>query len=169
MPVLIISILYFSASENFFLQYIIIINILNSGVATQEMECLLDFMYRGSIDVTEDHLPSLIKIATELEIRGLSADHQNETANSSSGMQRNNLKLSPQPNSTSEENISATANLTPDDMTTTHHIKVEEIEVEDDPMIIDTHEDFEHSLPSTEKPTVSKKKVKIEKFTLSFI
>lgn len=42
------------------------------------MECLLDFMYRGSIDVAEEHLASLIKTATDLEIRGLSADHKND-------------------------------------------------------------------------------------------
>ncbi|XP_074102581.1 uncharacterized protein LOC141529783 isoform X2 [Cotesia typhae] len=44
------------------------------GVPVEEMECLLDFMYRGSINVAEDHLPSLIKTATDLEIRGLSGD-----------------------------------------------------------------------------------------------
>lgn len=35
-------------------------------------------MYRGSIDVAEEHLPSLIKTATDLEIRGLSGDQRNQ-------------------------------------------------------------------------------------------
>ncbi|XP_033231011.1 zinc finger protein 888-like isoform X2 [Belonocnema kinseyi] len=115
------------------------------------MECLLDFMYRGTIDVTEDHLPSLIKIATELEIRGLSAEHQNETANPYSKMQRHNLKVNVQPRS-SADNSSATVDLSARDVPSTHHFKTEDIEVEDDPMFIDTHdENFENSLPSTEK------------------
>lgn len=120
------------------------------------MECLLDFMYRGSIDVTEDHLPSLIKIATELEIRGLSAEHQNETVNPYSSMQRHNLKVNVQPSS-SADITSATVDLSAEDMSSTHHFKTEDIEVEDDPMFVDTHDDnFEDSVPSAEKHIVSK-------------
>ena len=119
------------------------------------MECLLDFMYRGSIDVREEKLPSLINIATELEIRGLSADHQNEIANAHFHGQR--------ADSESKLPINYTAGDTPkksllrsENSSSIQHIKIEDIEVEDDPMIIDNHEDiFEDHSPTPSNNIVS--------------
>ncbi|CAK9801659.1 Sex determination protein fruitless [Anthophora quadrimaculata] len=128
------------------------------GVAVEEMECLLDFMYRGSIDVAEEHLPSLIKTATDLEIRGLSGDQRNQENNRSpytrveARMQRCHIETRVHtteyikepsvipflPKQSSVESLE-------------DHIKVEEIEVEDDPMVIDGHEDsFDEPLRSSE-------------------
>ncbi|KOC71378.1 Zinc finger protein MSN2 [Habropoda laboriosa] len=122
------------------------------------MECLLDFMYRGSIDVAEEHLPSLIKTATDLEIRGLSGDQRNQENNRSpytrveARMQRCHIETRVHtteyikepsvipflPKQSSVESLE-------------DHIKVEEIEVEDDPMVIDGHEDsFDEPLRSSE-------------------
>ncbi|XP_043478342.1 zinc finger and BTB domain-containing protein 7C-like isoform X2 [Leptopilina heterotoma] len=120
------------------------------GVPMEEMECLLHFMYRGSIDVTEENLPSLISIATELEIRGLSADHQSEISNAYFNMKQDNSKsqkLNYTQDATSNSNI-----LRSEDSNSIEHVKVEEVEVEDDPMIMDTPEDnFDASLPLTNK------------------
>ncbi|KAK9310594.1 hypothetical protein QLX08_000144 [Tetragonisca angustula] len=128
------------------------------GVAVEEMECLLDFMYRGSIDVAEEHLPSLIKTATDLEIRGLSGEQRNQENSRSpytrveTRMQRCHIETRVHtteylkepsvipflPKQSSIESLE-------------DHIKVEEIEVEDDPMVIDGHEDtFDEPLRSTE-------------------
>ncbi|XP_067214872.1 zinc finger and BTB domain-containing protein 14-like isoform X2 [Linepithema humile] len=128
------------------------------GVAVEEMECLLDFMYRGSIDVAEEHLPSLIKTATDLEIRGLSGEQKNPENNRNlytrveTRMQRCHIETrvhtteyikepSVIPFLPNHSNVDSM-----DD-----HFKVEEIEVEDDPMVIDGHEDSFDELPrSTE-------------------
>ncbi|KAG7205548.1 hypothetical protein KM043_007524 [Ampulex compressa] len=128
------------------------------GVAVEEMECLLDFMYRGSIDVAEEHLPSLIKTATDLEIRGLSGDQRNPEnsratyARVEARMQRCHIEtrvhttefikepsvISFLPKQASVESME-------------DHIKVEEIEDEDDPMVIDGHEDtFDEPLRASE-------------------
>ncbi|KAK1131982.1 hypothetical protein K0M31_016124 [Melipona bicolor] len=128
------------------------------GVAVEEMECLLDFMYRGSIDVAEEHLPSLIKTATDLEIRGLSGEQRNQENSRSpytrveTRMQRCHIETRVHtteylkepsvipflPKQSSIESLE-------------DHIKVEEIEVEDDPMVIDGHEDtFDEPLRSAE-------------------
>nr|XP_050863098.1 zinc finger and BTB domain-containing protein 14-like isoform X1 [Vespula vulgaris]XP_050863099.1 zinc finger and BTB domain-containing protein 14-like isoform X1 [Vespula vulgaris]XP_050863100.1 zinc finger and BTB domain-containing protein 14-like isoform X1 [Vespula vulgaris]XP_050863101.1 zinc finger and BTB domain-containing protein 14-like isoform X1 [Vespula vulgaris]XP_050863102.1 zinc finger and BTB domain-containing protein 14-like isoform X1 [Vespula vulgaris]XP_050863103.1 zinc len=127
------------------------------GVAVEEMECLLDFMYRGSIDVAEEHLPSLIKTATDLEIRGLSGDQRNQDNGRSSytrldaRTQRCHIETRVHtteyikepsvipflPKQSSIESLEDT-------------IKVEEIEVEDDPMVMDGHEDpFDEPLRSS--------------------
>ncbi|XP_043259777.1 protein tramtrack, beta isoform-like isoform X1 [Colletes gigas] len=118
------------------------------GVAVEEMECLLDFMYRGSIDVAEEHLPSLIKTATDLEVRGLSGDQRSQENNRSpytrveTRMQWRHIETRVHtteymkepsvipylPKQSSVESLE-------------EHIRVEEIEVEDDPMVIDGHED----------------------------
>ncbi|KAL2750683.1 zinc finger and BTB domain-containing protein 14-like isoform X1 [Vespula maculifrons] len=128
-----------------------------AGVAVEEMECLLDFMYRGSIDVAEEHLPSLIKTATDLEIRGLSGDQRNQDNGRSSytrldaRTQRCHIETRVHtteyikepsvipflPKQSSIESLEDT-------------IKVEEIEVEDDPMVMDGHEDpFDEPLRSS--------------------
>ncbi|XP_076277144.1 uncharacterized protein LOC143207487 isoform X1 [Lasioglossum baleicum] len=128
------------------------------GVAVEEMECLLDFMYRGSIDVAEEHLPSLIKTATDLEVRGLSGDDRNQENSRSpytrveTRMQRCHIETRVHmsdymkdpsvipflPKQSSVESLG-------------DHIKVEEIEVEDDPMVIDGHEDtFDDPLRSSD-------------------
>nr|XP_034186228.1 protein tramtrack, beta isoform-like isoform X1 [Osmia lignaria] len=128
------------------------------GVAVEEMECLLDFMYRGSIDIAEEHLPSLIKTATDLEIRGLSGDQRNQENNRSpytrveTRMQRCHIETRVHtteyikepsvipflPKQSSVESLE-------------DHIKMEEIEVEDDPMVIDGHDDaFDEPLRSSE-------------------
>ncbi|KAL0117396.1 hypothetical protein PUN28_010314 [Cardiocondyla obscurior] len=124
------------------------------GVAVEEMECLLDFMYRGSIDVAEEHLPSLIKTATDLEIRGLSGEQKNQESNRNlytrveTRMQRCHIETrvhtteyikepSVIPFLPKHSNVDSMED----------HIKVEDIEVEDDPMVIDGHEDSFDELP----------------------
>jgi hypothetical protein len=114
------------------------------------MECLLDFMYKGSIDVAEENLPSLIKTATDLEIRGLSGDQktQENSRNTYTRVETRTQRCQIEtreihtteyikdpflPKQSSIDSI--------DD-----HVKVEEIEVEDDPMVI-SHEDSFDELP----------------------
>lgn len=127
------------------------------GVAVEEMECLLDFMYRGSIDVAEEHLPSLIKTATDLEIRGLSGDQRSQDNNRGTygrmdaRTQRCHIETRVQTTEYMKEPsdnpfLPKQPSVDPLDDT----IKVEEIEVEDDPMVIDGHEDsFDEPLRSS--------------------
>lgn len=128
------------------------------GVAVEEMECLLDFMYRGSIDVAEEHLPSLIKTATDLEIRGLSGD-QRIPENSRSPYTRVEARMQ---RCHIETRVHTTEYIKDPSVipflpkqssvdSLDDHIKVEEIEVEDDPMVIDGHDDsFDEPLRSSE-------------------
>ncbi|KZC06878.1 PREDICTED: protein tramtrack, beta isoform-like [Dufourea novaeangliae] len=128
------------------------------GVAVEEMECLLDFMYRGSIDVAEEHLPSLIKTATDLEVRGLSGDHRNQENNRSpytrveTRMQRCHIET--RVHTTEYMKEPSVIPFLPKQSSVESledHIKVEEIEVEDDPMVIDGHEDtFDEPLRSSD-------------------
>ncbi|XP_076686412.1 uncharacterized protein LOC143378499 [Andrena cerasifolii] len=128
------------------------------GVAVEEMECLLDFMYRGSIDVAEEHLPSLIKTATDLEIRGLSGDQRNQENNRSpytrveARMQRCHIETRVHTTEyTKEPSVIPFLPKQSSVESLEDHIKVEEIEVEDDPMVIDGHEDsFDEPLRSSE-------------------
>ncbi|XP_020711825.2 zinc finger and BTB domain-containing protein 14-like isoform X2 [Athalia rosae] len=130
------------------------------GVAVEEMECLLDFMYRGSIDVAEEHLASLIKTATDLEIRGLSADHRNESSsyrppnvkssNAQNRLQRCQIETSVQ---AIERRTDCRSSGTSSNIY--HHkqkeddIKLEEIE--DDPMVLENEEGFEASMDTPEE------------------
>ncbi|XP_033340540.1 uncharacterized protein LOC117228704 isoform X2 [Megalopta genalis] len=128
------------------------------GVAVEEMECLLDFMYRGSIDVAEEHLPSLIKTATDLEVRGLSGDHRNQENSRSpytrveTRMQRCHIET--RVHTTEYMKDPSVIPFLPKQSSVESledHIKVEEIEVEDDPMVIDGHEDtFDEPLRTTD-------------------
>ncbi|XP_071857190.1 uncharacterized protein isoform X2 [Bombus fervidus] len=128
------------------------------GVAVEEMECLLDFMYRGSIDVAEEHLPSLIKTATDLEIRGLSGDQGNQENSRSpytrveTRMQRCHIEARVHTTEYMKEPSVIPFLPKPSSIESLEdHIKVEEIEVEDDPMVIDGHEDtFDEPLRSSE-------------------
>lgn len=134
-----------------------------SGVAVEEMECLLDFMYRGSIDVAEEHLPSLIKTATDLEIRGLSGEQKNQENNRNpyarveARMQRCHIET--RVHTTEYIKDPSVIPFLPkhsDLEEMEDSIKVEDIEVEDDPMVIDGHEDSFDELPqSTEAQIVS--------------
>lgn len=40
------------------------------GISRKEMKCLIDYMYVGSLEVSEDELPSLLAVANELQIKG---------------------------------------------------------------------------------------------------
>ncbi|XP_018399625.1 PREDICTED: zinc finger and BTB domain-containing protein 14-like [Cyphomyrmex costatus] len=124
------------------------------GVAVEEMECLLDFMYRGSIDVAEEHLPSLIKTATDLEIRGLSGEPRNQESNRNlytrveTRMQRCHIETRVHTTEYFKEPSvipflpkHSTINAMED------HIKMDDIEVEDDPMVIDGNEDSFDEFP----------------------
>lgn len=135
-----------------------------TGVAVEEMECLLDFMYRGSIDVAEEHLPSLIKTATDLEIRGLSGEQKNPESNRNlytrveTRMQRCHIET--RVHTTEYIKEPSVIPFLPKHSTVdsmADHIKIEDIEVEDDPMVIDGHEDSFDELPaSTETQIVSR-------------
>ncbi|XP_014479112.1 PREDICTED: zinc finger and BTB domain-containing protein 14-like isoform X2 [Dinoponera quadriceps] len=125
------------------------------GVAVEEMECLLDFMYRGSIDVAEQHLPSLIKTATDLEIRGLSGEQNNQEENNRNPYARVEARMQRCHIETrvhiKEPSVIPFLPKHSDIDPLEDPIKVEEIEVEDDPMVIDGHEDsFDELPPSTE-------------------
>ncbi|XP_063995469.1 zinc finger protein 473-like isoform X2 [Diachasmimorpha longicaudata] len=122
------------------------------GVPIEEMECLLDFMYRGSINVAEEHLPSLIKTATDLEIRGLSGDHQTESNNVYSRIESRGqaCQVETRLHQMEFRTTHSMPFLSKSDSgsTTVNDVKLEEIEVEDDPMIMEGHdESFEESLP----------------------
>lgn len=120
-------------------------------------------MYRGSIDVAEEHLPSLIKTATDLEIRGLSGDQRNQENNRSpymrveARMQRCHIET--RVHTTEYMKEPSVIPFLPKQSSIESledHIKVEEIEVEDDPMVIDGHEDtFDEPLRSPETQIVS--------------
>lgn len=132
------------------------------GVAVEEMECLLDFMYRGSIDVTEEHLPSLIKTATDLEIRGLSGDQRNQDNGRSlyNGLESRSQRCHIETRVHTTEYMkepSVIPFLTKQSSLDSLEdaIKVEEIEVEDDPMVMDGHDDsFDEPLRSSETQIV---------------
>lgn len=121
------------------------------------MECLLDFMYRGSINVSEEHLPSLIKTATDLEIRGLSGDHRNENSNLYSRVE---TRLQGCPIETRRRPMDyrkaqSVSFLSKQACGSMAGIKLEEIEVEDDPMVMEAHEEnFEEVLPSAREQIV---------------
>lgn len=114
------------------------------GVAVEEMECLLDFMYRGSINVTEEHLPSLIKTATDLEIRGLSGDHRNESNNMylRTDSRGQGCQVDTRLHTMDYRKAQQVSFLSkPGCASSMAGVRLEEIEVEDDPMIMEGHDD----------------------------
>lgn len=118
------------------------------------MECLLDFMYKGSIDVAEENLPSLIKTATDLEIRGLSGEQKtqensrNVYARVETRTQRCHIETREIHTTEYIKDPSIIPFLPKHTVDTMEdHIKIEDIEVEDDPMVIDGHEDSFDELP----------------------
>lgn len=132
------------------------------GVAVEEMECLLDFMYRGSIDVAEEHLASLIKTATDLEIRGLSADHKNDGVYHPQTAKASNLQSRLHDRCQIETRVQAIDRRkdrgagagASSDADYQHNKKDEEIkleEIEDDPMVIENEESFEASMDTPDE------------------
>ncbi|EZA51639.1 Sex determination protein fruitless [Ooceraea biroi] len=134
------------------------------GVAVEEMECLLDFMYKGSIDVAEENLPSLIKTATDLEIRGLSGDQktQENRSNIYTRVETRTQRCHIETREIHTTEYIKDPSIIPflpkhssvDSME--DHIKVEEIEVEDDPMVIDGHEDSFDELPRSPETQIKR-------------
>ncbi|XP_015518944.2 zinc finger and BTB domain-containing protein 14 isoform X1 [Neodiprion lecontei] len=129
------------------------------GVAVEEMECLLDFMYRGSIDVAEEHLASLIKTATDLEIRGLSADHKNDGAYQPHTVKASCTTQSKVDRCQIEARVQAIerrkgkgAGASTDgyqQKQKDQDVKLEEIE--DDPMVVEAEENFESSMDTSDE------------------
>ncbi|XP_011633898.1 zinc finger and BTB domain-containing protein 14-like isoform X2 [Pogonomyrmex barbatus] len=132
------------------------------GVAVEEMECLLDFMYRGSIDVAEEHLPSLIKTATDLEVRGLSGEQKNQESDRNL-YTRVETRM---PRCHIENRVHTTEYIK--EPSVIHFLpkhpsvdsmddhKVDDIEVEDDPMVIDGHEDSFDELPQSTETQIKR-------------
>ncbi|XP_034943838.1 zinc finger and BTB domain-containing protein 14-like isoform X2 [Chelonus insularis] len=114
------------------------------GVSVEEMECLLDFMYRGSINVAEEHLPSLIKTATDLEIRGLSGDNRNESnmySRVETKYDNNNHNHQHYESKHRPLDYRKTQFLSKQNSSWVGGIRMEEIEVEDDPMVMENHDE----------------------------
>lgn len=118
-------------------------------------------MYRGSIDVAEEHLPSLIKTATDLEIRGLSGDQRNQEKTrrpySKVETRLQLCQIETRVNSTEyikEPSMISFLSKESSVESLEDHIK-EEMEVEDDPMVIDGHEDsFDEPMRASETQIV---------------
>lgn len=156
-----------TTAVNFF-RYLkfVLINTVHAGVEVEEMECLLDFMYRGSIDVAEEHLASLIKTATDLEIRGLSAEHKNDgvyhpqTVKASNTLPQNRLQRCD-----IETRVQAIERRIKDrgagaSGAESYQLKqknedVKQEEIEDDPMVVETEDNFEAALDSADEQIVS--------------
>ncbi|XP_008552264.1 protein tramtrack, alpha isoform isoform X1 [Microplitis demolitor] len=118
------------------------------GVPVEEMECLLDFMYRGSINVAEDHLPSLIKTATDLEIRGLSGDRSESNSTNSRVETRLQPSHDTRHRSSMDYRKSQAEFLSNQNCdNAAGEIKTEDIEVEDDPMVMEGLDDSYESMP----------------------
>ena len=62
-----------------------------NGVSTGDLEALLDFMYRGEVDVERENLKSLMETAIGLQIKGLAMDDNN------SGFKRETIIPPPTP------------------------------------------------------------------------
>lgn len=120
------------------------------------MECLLDFMYRGSINVAEDHLPSLIKTATDLEIRGLSGDRGESNSMFSRVETRLQSTHDTRHRSSMDYRKSQTGFITGQNSNdVVGEIKTEEFEVEDDPMVMENLDESYESIPVSKGQIVS--------------
>jgi len=65
------------------------------GISYKEMSCLLEYMYKGEVDVLETDLQSLISTASDLQIRGLGYGYQTETTVAAAKASPNPLWNSP--------------------------------------------------------------------------
>uniref|UniRef100_A0A8D8ZA63 Protein bric-a-brac 2 n=1 Tax=Cacopsylla melanoneura TaxID=428564 RepID=A0A8D8ZA63_9HEMI len=72
------------------------------GVSKKEMKCLVDYMYVGSLEVSEDELPSLLSVANELQIKGLIQKPATTTTTTTT----NKPSSSPSHHSSSNEHLS---------------------------------------------------------------
>lgn len=75
-------------------------------VKFQELKAMMDYMYRGEVNISQDQLGALLKAAESLQIKGLSDNRKgssgdNETRNKTSNIPQQHTPKSPQQQSTS--------------------------------------------------------------------
>ncbi|MCL4121369.1 UNVERIFIED_CONTAM: hypothetical protein GTU68_058725 [Idotea baltica] len=74
-------------------------------IEPKEMELLLDYMYQGEVNVVQEMLPTLIKAAEALRVKGLAVpDEMPSSKDSSTGRKRSSTSNDiPQPKRRSED------------------------------------------------------------------
>lgn len=85
----------------------------------RELQIMMDYMYKGEVDISEDELADLVKVAESLQIKGLTRNRGESTENndsivktepvvSKSGLTMENEQPSNKQSSVAESNISMT-------------------------------------------------------------
>ena len=63
------------------------------GIKDDQMSSLVDFMYHGETNVAQDDLEDFLKVAQELQIKGLAGTEENELKNDQTVKPRKKLKI----------------------------------------------------------------------------